>query len=687
MPPLTQEDRLLQIATTLGDNKLIVRSWQGHEAISEPFWYDVELASEDFNIDPATAIATPASLTIDTGTNTPRLVNGVINQFVLLPTRDRYAHYRARLVPWLWFLTRTSDCCIYQNLTVLEIVEAVFGKYGLTQFSPRTQRQYTPREYCVQYRETAFQFVSRLLEEEGIFYFFEHELNKHTLVLGDSSQAHSPCPANSNVRFEPSQGRGFARSEGYIGDWVRRLNVRSKQWVQTDYDFTKPSFHLTSTQPTVSTLKVPEFERFDYPGRFTNSDGAETLTRIRMEEDESQADTITGTSDCRGFAPGFTFKVQNNFRRDQNGSFLVTSVDHYAEQGSLYAGDVGGEERYSNTFTAIPSATVFHPPLSTPKPYIRGPQTAFVTGPSGEEIYVDQYGRVKVQFHWDRLGKYNESSSCWIRVASSLAGKGWGSVQLPRIGQEVIVEFLEGDPDRPLITGRVYNADHTPPYALPDNKTRSTTMTLSSPGGGGYNELRFEDKKSSEQIFLNAQRNFDLRVKNDHFATVVGESHSITSAAHYLKVGSDTHLTYGADLNQKITGTHSMQAGENWQQKVGVNYALDAGTEIHLKAGMNLVIESGANLTLKVGGNFINLNSAGVFIQGSMVMLNSGGAAGSGAGASPESPTAPKEADTGSAGSMGALPSPQKPPKAVTYSPQALALKNAHANGAPFCDT
>lgn len=687
MPTLTQETRLLQIATTLGDNKLIVRSLKGREAISEPFCFDVELASEDFNIDPATAIATPASLAIDTGTDTPRIINGVINQFVLLPTQDRYALYRARLVPWLWFLTRTTDCCIYQNLSVLEIVEAVFGKYGLTNFSSKTQRQYSPREYCVQYRETAFQFVSRLLEEEGIFYFFEHDMNKHTLVLGDAAQANSPCPANSTVSFEPSTGRGFARSEGLIGDWVRRLNVRSKQWAQTDFDFTKPAFHLTSTQPTVSPLKIPEFERFDYPGRFATTDGAESLTRIRMEEDEANVDTITGGGDCRGFVPGFTFKVQNNFRRDQNGSFLVTSVDHYAEQGSLYAGDTDSEERYSNTFTAIPSATTFRPLYVTPKPYIRGPQTAFVTGPSGEEIYVDKYGRVKVQFHWDRVGKYNESSSCWIRVASSLAGKGWGSVQLPRIGQEVIVEFLEGDPDRPLITGRVYNADHTHPYPLPDNKTRSTLMTLSSPGGGGYNEFRIEDKKGSEQIFLNAQRNFDLRTKNDYFATVTNESHFITSAAHYQKVGADAHLTYGADLNQKVTGTHSIQAGQNWQQKVGMNYALDSGMEIHLKAGMNLVIESGVNLTLKVGGNFINLNPAGVFITGTLVMLNSGGAAGSGAGASPESPTAPKEADTGNPGSMGVLPGPQQPPKPVTYTAQALALKNAHASGAPFCET
>ncbi len=687
MSSLTQENRLLQIATTLGDDKVIVRSWQGHEAISEPFWFDVDLASEDFNIDPATAIAKPVSLSIDTGTDTPRLINGVINQFVLLPTRDRYAHYRARLVPWLWFLTRTSDCCIYQNLSVMEIVEAVFGKYGLTQFSDKTQRQYQPREYCVQYRETAFQFISRLLEEEGIFYFFQHELNKHTLVLGDNSQAHSACPVDTNVRFEPSTGRGFGRSESYIGDWVRRLNVRSKQWAQTDFDFTKPGFHLTSTQPTVSSLGIPEFEQFDYPGRFTTSDGAEALTKIRMEEDEANIDTITGASDCRGFAPGFTFKVQNNFRRDQNGSFLLTSIDHYAEQGSLYGGDVGPEERYSNTFTAIPGGTGFRPSCRTPKPYIRGPQTAFVTGPSGEEIYVDQYGRIKVQFHWDRLGKYNDTSSCWIRVASSLAGKGWGSVQLPRVGQEVIIEFLEGDPDRPLVTGRVYNADQTPPYALPANKTRSTFMSLSSPGGGGYNELRFEDKKSSEQIFLNAQRNFDLRVKNDHFATVVGENHSITTSAQYTKVGGDSHQTFGADLNQKITGTHSVQAAENWQQKVGLNYAQESGTEIHLKAGMNLVLESGVSLTLKVGSNFINLNPAGVFISGTLVMIKSGGAAGSGAGASPESPTAPTEADTGTAGAMGALPSPQQPPKAVTYSPQALALKAAQASAAPFCAT
>ncbi len=309
-----------------------------------------------------------------------------------------------------------------------------------------------------------------------------------------------------------------------------------------------------------------------------------------------------------------------------------------------------------------------------------------VVGPPGEEIFVDKYGRVKVQFHWDRYGYYDADSSCWVRVAQSWAGKRWGTVFLPRIGMEVIVEFIEGDPDRPIITGCVYNATEMPHYSLPDNKTMSYVKSYSSKGGQGFNEIRLEDKKGREQIFIHAERNKDIRIKNDRFETVSHDSHFIVTNDQLEQVGGDKHLHVKGDQNEKVDGTVSLTAGSDMQEKVGQKYALDAGMEIHLKSGTNLVIETGTSLTLKVGSNFININSGGVFITGTMVMLNSGGAAGPGSGSRPESPKDPKEADKAEFGEKSEPPQPGPPPAAGTYSPATLIMRQAAQDGTPFCD-
>src|SRR5581483_1680001 len=302
--------------------------------------------------DPASLIAKPVSVGILLDDERERYISGYINQFYLLATGDRHARYRATVVPWLWFLTRTTDCAIFQNQTVPDIVEAVFKKYGFADFTLKLQGVYAPREYCVQYRETAFQFVSRLLEEEGICYFFEHTENKHTMILADKPAAHPPSALEPEVRWEPGTGTGFSRQENFIQDWVRGLGVRSTQWAQADFNFEKPRFHLISTVPGLSHLPVPHFELYDYPGRFDAQDRGEELTRTRMEEEESVIDVVQGQSSCRGFIPGFTFKAKDHFRRDQNGEYLLTALEYSAEQGSLFAGDVGSEERYQNRFTA-----------------------------------------------------------------------------------------------------------------------------------------------------------------------------------------------------------------------------------------------------------------------------------------------------------------------------------------------
>ncbi|HUE81571.1 MAG TPA: type VI secretion system tip protein TssI/VgrG, partial [Pyrinomonadaceae bacterium] len=316
-----------------------------------------------------------------------------------------------------------------------------------------------------------------------------------------------------------------------------------------------------------------------------------------------------------------------------------------------------------------------------------GSQTAVVVGPPGEEIFVDKYGRVKVQFHWDREGQVNADSSCWIRVAQNQAGIRWGSIFLPRIGQEVIVDFIEGDPDQPIIVGSVYNATEMPPYKLPDEKTKTVIFkSNSSIGGRGFNEFRVEDKEGKEQVFIHAERNKDIRIKKDRYETVGESSHFIVGGDQLEKVAGDKHLQVKGDQNEDVTGTASLTVGQDLQEKVGMNHALDAGMEIHLKAGMNIVIDSGTTLTLKVGGNFININPGGIFISGTMVMINSGGSPGSGAGSSPGKPKDPSEADKAEPGALSQPPPASPPPKAVKYSPAALVMKHAAAQGTAFCN-
>jgi len=380
-----------------------------------------------------------------------------------------------------------------------------------------------------------------------------------------------------------------------------------------------------------------------------------------------------------------------------DGDYVLTELAHTARLTSTdYRSGGEGEFAYENHFTCMPfnDHLPFRPPQTAVKPTVRGTHTAVVTGPAGEEIFTDKYGRVKVQFHWDREGKYDADSSCWVRVAQPTAGKRWGSSFWPRIGHEVVVDFLEGDPDQPIIIGTVYNADQMPPYLgkgpdpkHPEDNKVSGIKSYSTKGGEGFNEWRFDDTKGKEQVFINAQRNMDVRVKNDRYETINNESHLIVISDQMEQVGGDKHLHVKGAQNEKVAGAVSLKVGTDMQDKVGQKYALDAGTEIHLKSGTNLVIETGTTLTLKVGGNFININAGGIFIKGTMVMINSGGAAGTGSGSSPETPKDPKEADTAEPGQMSAPPpAPPPPPPVLSYSPAALTMKQAAASGTPFCD-
>jgi type VI secretion system secreted protein VgrG len=669
---------VIRVHTPLGPDVLLLQSFSGQESVSDLFRFDLLMHSQNRSVSFNSIVGKKATIEIIHDDGQSRYISGIINSFWQGGASAVFATYHATLVPWFWLLTRTSNCRIFQNMTVPDIIQKIFQEHNFADFKNKLYGSFKEREYCVQYRETTFNFISRLMQEEGIYYFFEHTEDTHTLVMANSPSEFKACPNQPTARYEAEYGAG--RTEEVVTSWNIGQEVRAGKYSFTDFDFEKPTLDLTSS---VEGADERKYEIYDFPGEYKTKDEGESLVGIRMQEEETSRVAVSGSSTCRSFAPGYRFDLQDHYRRDLNKSYVLTAVHHTAEAGSNYetTGDGGQALEYVNHFQCIPHPTPFRPRRTAPVPVVQGTQTAIVVGPSGEEIYVDKYGRVKVQFHWDREGKYNENSSCWIRVSQNWAGKRWGAMFIPRIGQEVIVDFIEGDPDRPIITGRVYNGGSMPPYALPDEKTKSTVKTNSSKGGGGFNELRFEDAKGKEQVFIHAERNQDIRIKNDLMEWVGRDSHRIVKRDHVEAVEGDKNLSVKGDQNEKIDGTVSLKAGQDLQQKIGQKYGVNAGMEIHQKAGMNVVIEAGMSITLKAGGGFIVVGPAGVTISGTPVLINSGGAAGSGSGCSPHSPKSPLEADKAVPGQK-----PEKPSKAVKFSPAAQVLKKASKTGMPFCE-
>jgi type VI secretion system secreted protein VgrG len=687
----SQDHRLIAVDTPLGKDVLLLQELAGIEAISSLFSYELNLlAYENDSIVFKDIVGQKVTITLNLPDGTPRYINGYVSRFTQGGTDARlFTHYHAQVVPWLWFLTRQADCRIFQNLAVPDIISQVFNLFDFKDFRLSLKGSYPQLEYCVQYRETSFNFVSRLMEEFGIFYYFDHSTEgKHTMVLADQSSTLPACPS-SPVSYDTQVG-GLEDPE-VISNWHVGQEVRTGKYTVTDYNFITPSTSLLANDPTVVDLSASHpLELFDYPGLHTNKDQGDTVAKVRMQEEEAGYMVVSGEGNCRGLMSGYSFELKNHYRGDQNTNYVVTEVRHFASAGQSYttAGTLGAET-YSNHLTCIPASVTFRPPRITPKPFVQGPQPALVVGKAGEEIWVDKYGRVIVQFYWDRLGQKNENSSCWIRTSQPWAGGNWGAMWIPRIGQEVLVSFLEGDPDRPVITGRVYNANQMPPYTLPDYQTRSTFMSRSSKGGGSsnYNEFRFEDLKGQEQIFMNAEMDMDLRVEKDSREFIGANRHLIVTTNQVEQIQTDKHLHVKGNhfeaidgnmsLNvtgnqmESVTGNKSLAVTGNQsesvtgnlslavtgqQQDTSASYAMKTDTTIHLNAGMSAVIEAGVDLTLKVGSNFIDINPAGVFITGTMVFINSGGAAGSAPDASPQSPdspTAPNDPDTADDGSKG----------------------------------
>jgi len=491
----------------------------GEEHLSTLPAYQLDLISESRQpIRHEDLLGQPVTVRLELPDDQDRYLNGIISRFAHTGFDGDLTCYQATLVPWLWLLTRTTDCRIFQDQTVPDIIKALFREHGYTDFEECLATElYCPRSYCVQYRETDFAFISRLLEQEGIYYYFKHENGKHTLVLADSYGAHDTIPGYEAIPYYPPDETA-RRERDHIHDWSVAGSLQSGAFAYTDFDDTAPRKRLLTMRHHPHEHARRDLERFDYPGGYTQYDQGDDWGRVRMEAQHVDYETAQGAGNARGLATGALFTLTGYPRQDQNREYLIISTEYQLQSdafGSSSAADAGPV--FHCEFTALDAKTPYRPPRNTPKARVQGPQTAIVVGPAGQEIWTDKYGRVKVQFHWDRYGQSDEKSSCWVRVSQPWAGKGWGTVAIPRIGQEVIVDFLEGDPDRPIITGRVYNDVNTPPWELPANMTQSGILSRSSKGGSGANAnaIRMEDKKGAEQLWIHAEKDQDSEVEND----------------------------------------------------------------------------------------------------------------------------------------------------------------------------
>jgi type VI secretion system secreted protein VgrG len=605
----TQQNLRLTVSTPLGKDKLLLNGFQGEETISGLFHFTLEMLAEDPALDFKGIVGKHATISLTLGDDSPRHLDGIVSRFYQGGTDGRFSAYYAELRPWLWLLTLSADSQIFQAQSVPDIIQAVFKDLGFSDVRNALSKTYAQREYCVQYQETAFDFVSRLMEDEGIFYFFEHEQGKHTLVLADDADAHKPCPSLAGAVRYTSSLPGDTQEDG-VTYCTFEQQVTTGKYGMDDFNFELPSTDLMSDVAGENgKLRV-----YEYPGGFDKKDAGKAKAELRLQSREWPQTMLRGEGFCRSFGAGGKFELTAHDRDEANQAYVLARVAHQATQSS-----------YSNSYEAFPLSTPFRPPRVTPKATIPGTQTAIVVGKSGEEIWTDKYGRVKVQFHWDQKGKNDENSSCWVRVAQGWAGKGWGNMFIPRVGQEVVVSFLNGDPDRPLITGAVYNAQQTVPYPLPDEGTKSTLKSNSSKGGGGFNELRFEDKKDSEEIYLHAQKDYNVEVLNDETRTITqnrtttiqkgNDSLTVDKGDRSIQVntGNETHEVKGKrDLTVTGDETHTDKANfthevtGNYELKVKGNLTIDVTGKVTIKAGQDMINQAGMNMTNKAGMSMTN---------------------------------------------------------------------------------
>jgi type VI secretion system secreted protein VgrG len=664
-------NRFGTVTTPLGKDVLLFSRMKGYEEISRLFEYEIDLFSEQDQVDIKKILGLGMAVSIDLPAGGIRYFHGLVCQFrhhgagvfKHQGISREYYHYRAIVRPWLWILTRRSNCRIFQTLSVPDILKKVFQAAGFSDYKLSLTKTYQKRDYCVQYRETDFNFVSRLMECEGIFYFFTHEQSKHTLVIADSVSAYQKISNYQTLSYFPP-GTQSQREQAHIYEWHNYHEIQSGTYVLNDFDFEKPKGDLLSKFIEKKQYAHSDGEQYDYPGNYLETGIGETYATARLNELLTRHAVVHGQTNAVGLTNGMSFTLKDHYISSENSKHLVIYTD--------FSIDSSEDLVFECQFMAIRETQTFIPSRLTPIPFVQGPQTAIVVGKSGEEIWTDKYGRVKVQFHWDREGKNNELSSCWVRVSHPMAGKNWGWISLPRIGQEVIVSFLEGNPDRPMITGRVYNADQMPPYTLPANQTQSGMKTRSSKQGTAenFNEIRFEDKKDAEEVYVHAEKDFNcviennetrkiglikkdkgnqtVEIHNDRTVTLNEGNDTLTVKKGYRLTNIDTgdetlNVKKGNRLTNIDTGNETLNVkkgnretnintgNETLNVKTGnrVTNVNTGNDTTNVKMGNytvkvslgKITMEAMQSIELKVGANSVKIEQSGITIKGIMVKV------------------------------------------------------------------
>ncbi|MFV0486289.1 MAG: type VI secretion system Vgr family protein [Vibrio fluvialis] len=657
----------------LEDDTLVVRGFDGLETLSSEringqpchgFRYQLELASRLANLTPEMVVDKVAELTLYRDDMLVQRVNGIVRRFTQGDTGHHHTFYSLTLVPALERLSLRHNSRIFQLNTVPEILSILLQEMGINDYAFALTRDCAQREFCAQYRETDLDFLHRLAAEEGLVYSFIHEEGKHTLIFSDASE--SLPKLGESIPYNTLAG-GMIESP-YISALSVHTQSEVSQTALQDYSFKKPAYSFA--QQAVGTemaYQQPDYEHFDAPGRYKDDVSGKAFSQIRLDYLRRNAHTATGKSNQLLLRPGVKFDLQEHLDDTLNRDWLVVSVTSQGTQPqALEEAGGNGATTYANQFTLIPAHRTWR---ATPqaKPQVDGPMIATVVGPQGEEIFCDEHGRVKLHFPWDRYSNGDEHSSCWVRVSQGWAGSQYGMIAIPRIGHEVIVSFLNGDPDQPIVTGRTYHATNTAPYTLPDNKTK-TVLRTETHQGQGYNELSFEDQAGSEQIYLHAQKDFDSLIENDHTSVIQHDKHLTVENDRFTQIKNNQHLTVGGESRESVTGNRTLMVEGSLHVKTGSVWVNESGTEVHIKAGQKVVIEAGSEITVKAGGSFVKVDPAGVHLSGAGVNLNSGGSPGSGSAFSGQAATLP--------GNLDDAP-PLDAPKTVSY--QAL-LQAEEAN-------
>ncbi|SHF79155.1 type VI secretion system Vgr family protein [Vibrio gazogenes] len=661
----------------VNDASLVVRDYQGFESVSASvgasghpvygYRYHIELASRNSDLTFEQLVDTTALLEVFRNGQVVQKVHGIIRNFSRGDTGHHHTFYSLTLVPSLERLSLRHNSRIFQQKSVPQILSVLLQEMNITDYAFSTKRECPPREFCVQYRETDLEFFHRLAAEEGLMYYFAHEADKHTLVVTDNAEGFTRL--GGTVPYNVLSG-GVSETPYVSAMTARKQSEVSSVWMQ-DYSFKKPTYSFKqSVEASDLDYQLPNYEYYDAPGRYKDDASGKAFSQIRLDALRREAHTASGKSNQAMLQAGVRFDLSDHLDTAMNQNWLLVQVAHQGSQPQALEESGGsGATTYANQFTAIPGDNLWLSPV-VHKPRVDGTMIATVVGPAGEEIYCDEHGRVKLHFPWDRESNGDEFSSCWVRVSQQWAGSQYGMVAVPRIGHEVIVDFLEGDPDQPLITGRAFNASHVPPYPLPANKTK-TVLRTETHQGEGFNELSFEDQAESEQVYLHAQKDTEALIENDATTLIRHDSHLTVENDRYEHIKMNDHLTVDGEQRIKITQDQSHDIGGDLQQQIGSLTAVETGSAITLKSGAKIVAEAGSGLTLSAGGSFISIDSGSVNMSGAAINLNAGGSAGSAVAYGGKAALLPEEITT----------KPDNPAPILTPA-QIATMKSA----APFCE-